>query len=245
MPDHPPPRPTPLLGPLSPEDGPRARFAIALRELRDDAGFDAPPIDVIAARYQVSRSSLHHALRGQRIPTVPVLAALVRAWGGDEAYWLRLRTATEEEELERERLAVKAQLNRELDWTDPPLHVRELIGIKPDRAEVVARLFCELADLGDPDAIAVFDGDRLNEQRWADHQQAAFAGRVRSRDAEARAEAAAEWGEWLERAGCPDIRTIAGYAGLSSSQVAAVLGARTDPVQDWQMVEKVFTVLQG
>ncbi|MEU2588286.1 helix-turn-helix transcriptional regulator [Streptomyces avermitilis] len=74
-------RPTPL----SPEDGPRARFALALRQLRDDAGFDAPPVDVIAAKFGVARSSLHHALRGQRIPSVPTLAALVSATGETRA----------------------------------------------------------------------------------------------------------------------------------------------------------------
>ncbi|MFD8726277.1 helix-turn-helix domain-containing protein [Streptomyces sp. NPDC059629] len=83
--------------PLNPDDGPQARFALALRRLRDEAGFDAKTIDVIAAENHMPRSTLYAALRGTRIPTVPVLAALVRAWGGDQTEWLIRRTETEAE----------------------------------------------------------------------------------------------------------------------------------------------------
>ncbi|WP_443059998.1 helix-turn-helix domain-containing protein [Streptomyces sp. NBC_00467] len=83
--------------PLSPSDGPRARFALALRQLRDEAGFDAKTIASIAAENHIPKSTLHAALRGERIPTVPVLAALVRAWGGDPTVWLKRRTQAEAE----------------------------------------------------------------------------------------------------------------------------------------------------
>ncbi|MGW2447956.1 hypothetical protein [Streptomyces sp. NPDC001675] len=86
-------RPTPL----DPDDGPTARFALALRELRDTAGFGAPTIKQIASLHHIPRSTLYAAMRGQRIPMVPVLAALVRSWGGDETYWMSLRTRTETE----------------------------------------------------------------------------------------------------------------------------------------------------
>ncbi len=56
---------------------------------------------------------------------------------------------------------------------------------------------------------------------------------------------AAEWAELYQRAGAPDIRTVAGYAGLSLLEVRAVLAARVDPVEDRETVEKVFAVLQG
>lgn len=49
--------------PLSPSDGPRARFALALRQLRDEAGFDAKTIASIAAENHIPKSTLHAALR--------------------------------------------------------------------------------------------------------------------------------------------------------------------------------------
>ncbi|MFF9901878.1 helix-turn-helix domain-containing protein [Streptomyces olivaceus] len=67
---------------LAQDDGPLARFALELRALRDAAGFDAPSVDQIAARTNIPRSTLFAALRGQRLPTRPVLGALVTAWGG-------------------------------------------------------------------------------------------------------------------------------------------------------------------
>ncbi|MFJ2158148.1 hypothetical protein [Streptomyces sp. NPDC087856] len=64
--------------------------------MRDEAGFEAETITQIATKNVIPKSTLWAALRGERIPSVPVLAALVRAWGGDEADWLRLRTETEQ-----------------------------------------------------------------------------------------------------------------------------------------------------
>ncbi|MFI9205537.1 helix-turn-helix domain-containing protein [Streptomyces sp. NPDC053048] len=82
---------------LDSKDGPLPRFALELRALRDAAGFDAPTVDQIAARSRIPRSTLYAALRGRRVPTRPVLGALVRAWGGDPAEWLMKRTAVEAE----------------------------------------------------------------------------------------------------------------------------------------------------
>ncbi|MEX2983717.1 helix-turn-helix domain-containing protein [Streptomyces sp. C36] len=87
---------------LDSADGPLARFALELRALRDAAGFEAPTVDQIAARSHIPRSTLYAALRGRRVPTRPILGALVTAWGGDPVEWLMKRTATEAE-LERER----------------------------------------------------------------------------------------------------------------------------------------------
>jgi transcriptional regulator with XRE-family HTH domain len=103
-------RPTPL----RPDDGPQARFALALRRLRDQAGFDAKTIDAIAAENYIPRSTLYAAMRGERIPTVPVLAALVRAWNGDPQEWLVRRTETEQEvEQLRMQLAERARSHSE------------------------------------------------------------------------------------------------------------------------------------
>ncbi|MFD5734905.1 helix-turn-helix domain-containing protein [Streptomyces sioyaensis] len=82
---------------LSPEDGPVARFALSLRALRDEAGFDAATVDSIAAKTNIPRSTLYAALRGQRIPTRPVLEAMVSAWKGDAVEWLKKRSETEAE----------------------------------------------------------------------------------------------------------------------------------------------------
>lgn len=82
---------------LDPDGGPLARFALELRALRDAAGFEAPSVDQIAARAHIPRSTLFAALRGQRLPTRPVLGALVTAWGGDATEWLIRRTVTEGE----------------------------------------------------------------------------------------------------------------------------------------------------
>jgi transcriptional regulator with XRE-family HTH domain len=95
-------RPNPLL----PEDGPRARFALELRELRDSRGAAAPSIDQISIQQRVPRSTLYAALRGDRVPTRDILAIIVNAWGGDEAAWMAKRSATEGE-LERNRRAAE------------------------------------------------------------------------------------------------------------------------------------------
>ncbi|CAL9650830.1 helix-turn-helix domain-containing protein [Streptomyces sp. enrichment culture] len=101
-------RPTPL----DPDDGPLAQFALALRQLRVEAGFEAKTVDAIAAANNMPRSTLYAALRGERLPSVPVLAALVRAWGGDEVHWLTRRMETETE-IERRRLAALREQARE------------------------------------------------------------------------------------------------------------------------------------
>ncbi|MGW1539748.1 hypothetical protein ACWCPM_05640 [Streptomyces sp. NPDC002309] len=74
--------------------------------MRDEAGFDAMTIDAIAAERKIPRATLYAAMRGARIPTVPVLAALVRAWNGDPGHWLRFRSETEAE-IENLRLSRK------------------------------------------------------------------------------------------------------------------------------------------
>ncbi|MGV9292359.1 hypothetical protein [Streptomyces sp. NPDC003719] len=68
-----------------------------MRELRDSAGFGAKTVQAIAAENGIPKPTLWAALRGQRIPSAPVLAALVRAWGGDEVEWARRRTRVESE----------------------------------------------------------------------------------------------------------------------------------------------------
>ncbi len=80
--------------PLDPEDGPLARFALELQRLRDKAGFRAMRIDAIAVRYGIARSTLYAVMAGRRMPSPPVLEALVHAWGGDPDEWVARRSAT-------------------------------------------------------------------------------------------------------------------------------------------------------
>ncbi|MET8825136.1 hypothetical protein ABZX40_12215 [Streptomyces sp. NPDC004610] len=69
--------------PLDPAAGAVQRFAFELRKLRDEAG--APTYRAMAARAGYSGPTLSAAAAGERLPTLPVLLAYVRACGGDEA----------------------------------------------------------------------------------------------------------------------------------------------------------------
>jgi hypothetical protein len=73
--------------PLDPAEGPVARFACELRELRATAG--ELPFWKMARRVRgmVSKSALAAAVDGRRLPSPKVLDAFVRACGGDVAWW--------------------------------------------------------------------------------------------------------------------------------------------------------------
>ncbi|MFC8272692.1 helix-turn-helix domain-containing protein [Streptomyces sp. NPDC057271] len=75
--------------PLDPQQGPVARFAHELRDLRRRAG--SPPYRRLAARTHYSASTLAAAAAGQRLPSAAVLEAFVSACGGDPAEWERRR----------------------------------------------------------------------------------------------------------------------------------------------------------
>ncbi|MFF7205438.1 hypothetical protein [Streptomyces sp. NPDC008141] len=79
--------------PLGPVAGAAGRLAHELRRLREDA--DGPTYRAMAERVEFSAPTLSAAASGERIPTLPVLLAYVRACGGDEADWeQRWREAT-------------------------------------------------------------------------------------------------------------------------------------------------------
>ncbi len=71
--------------PLDPSVGPVARFAAGLRELRAEAG--SPTYRVPARRAGQGASTLSQSAAGERLPTLPVVLAYLRACGGDEAEW--------------------------------------------------------------------------------------------------------------------------------------------------------------
>jgi transcriptional regulator with XRE-family HTH domain len=83
--------------PLDPDDGPTAAFALELRALRHRMGPTAPTIDQISEKQQIPRSTLYAAMSGTRVPTEDVLAALVRAWGGNTAEWTIRRAGVVQE----------------------------------------------------------------------------------------------------------------------------------------------------
>ncbi|MGW4434611.1 nSTAND1 domain-containing NTPase [Streptomyces sp. NPDC004596] len=96
--------------PLDPNAGPVARFAAELRKLRVEAG--GPTYRVMAQRTNQGASTLSQAAAGERLATLPVVLAYVRACGGDETEWeTRWREAAAE---------VAAEPRTEDEDTEPP-----------------------------------------------------------------------------------------------------------------------------
>ncbi|MGW3122842.1 nSTAND1 domain-containing NTPase [Streptomyces sp. NPDC001107] len=71
--------------PLDPSVGPVARFAAELRKLRAEAG--SPTYRVMAQRTNQGASTLSQAAAGERLPTLSVVLAYVKACGGDPGEW--------------------------------------------------------------------------------------------------------------------------------------------------------------
>ncbi|MFF4284485.1 hypothetical protein ACFY0R_04070 [Streptomyces sp. NPDC001633] len=70
---------------IDPTDGPVQRFAYELRKLRDQAG--GPGYRAMARRAGYSAVTLSQAAAGERLPSLPVLLAYVRACRGDVQDW--------------------------------------------------------------------------------------------------------------------------------------------------------------
>ncbi|MCW8382155.1 nSTAND1 domain-containing NTPase [Streptomyces justiciae] len=80
--------------PIDADGGPLPEFAAGLRELRRKAG--SPPYRILAERAHYSISTLSSAAAGQRLPTLAVTLAYVRACDGDAQEWeQRWRTAAD------------------------------------------------------------------------------------------------------------------------------------------------------
>ena len=73
--------------PLEPGEGPLPEFAAGLRQLRRKAG--NAPYRTLAERVHYSISTLSSAAAGQRLPTLAVTLAYVRACDGDAEEWER------------------------------------------------------------------------------------------------------------------------------------------------------------
>ena len=84
--------------PVDPSAGPVARFAHELRQLRSAAG--SPSYRTMAKAVGCGATTLSQAVAGERLPTLAVVEAYVRACGGDLAAW-RLRWKEAEREAGR------------------------------------------------------------------------------------------------------------------------------------------------
>ncbi|MDN3027551.1 XRE family transcriptional regulator [Streptomyces sp. S.PB5] len=73
--------------PIDADGGPLPEFAAGLRELRRKAG--NPPYRILAEQAHYSISTLSSAAAGQRLPTLAVTLAYVRACDGDAQQWER------------------------------------------------------------------------------------------------------------------------------------------------------------
>jgi hypothetical protein len=71
--------------PLDASDGPVARFALALRQLRGAAGY--PSYRMLARTALYSPSVLSSAASGTTFPSLPVTLAYARSCGGDVTEW--------------------------------------------------------------------------------------------------------------------------------------------------------------
>ncbi|WP_425086578.1 hypothetical protein [Streptomyces cyanogenus] len=81
--------------PVDPGAGPVQRLAFELRKLRANAG--GMPYRLLAQRAGYSATTLSQAAAGERLPTLPVTLAYVRACGGDVVEWeARWKQAVEE-----------------------------------------------------------------------------------------------------------------------------------------------------
>ncbi|MEU5639654.1 nSTAND1 domain-containing NTPase [Streptomyces milbemycinicus] len=106
---------------LDPSAGPAQRLAFELRKLRAEAG--GPTYRAIAARTDHGASTLSQAAAGERLPTLPVVLAYVRACGGDPEEW---------EERWRQAAAEEAAEPRDDEDAKPPY--RGLARFEPDDA---------------------------------------------------------------------------------------------------------------
>ncbi|GGV19325.1 WD40 repeat domain-containing protein [Streptomyces spectabilis] len=73
--------------PIDPAAGPVERFAHELRALRRGAG--APTYRAMAADSAYSATTLAYAVAGEKLPSLPVALAYVKACGGDPGWWER------------------------------------------------------------------------------------------------------------------------------------------------------------
>ncbi|MFI9248002.1 helix-turn-helix domain-containing protein [Streptomyces sp. NPDC053086] len=110
--------------PLDPSTGPVERLAAELRKLRAEAG--TPTYRVMSQRTGQGASTLSQAAGGERLPTLPVVLAYVRACGGDPEEW--------EERWRQAAAEVAAEPRAEKQDAEPPY--RGLARFEPGDADL-------------------------------------------------------------------------------------------------------------
>jgi hypothetical protein len=206
-------------------------------------------IDAIAVQYGVSRSTLFAVMGGKRLPTPPVLEALVLAWGGDPVEWMTRRSETERE-IERLRLRddrppkdprrQTRRHQRPLEAVSTDFEWRGAVGevplSEPASSEVLARDSGggEKLDRGDEsatvvvraeDALSGMSGGRLI--RILVHDEPALGVETL-------------WDRLRVEAGYPTLRDIAYATHLPQRVVAKVLRDESDSRSD---IEAVYVAL--
>lgn len=124
--------------PLDPSGGPVQRLAFELRKLRAEAG--SPTYRLMSERTGHGASTLSQAAAGERLPTLPVVLAYVRACDGDRGEWKQRWRAAHAETL--------AEPRADDTETEPPY--RGLARFEPADAELFFgrdRLTGRLAEL--------------------------------------------------------------------------------------------------
>ncbi|MFF7870496.1 hypothetical protein ACFZCT_29055 [Streptomyces qaidamensis] len=183
------------------------------------------------------KSTLYAALRGQRLPTVPVLAALVRAWGGKEVEWLMRRMDTEAQ-IERLRLAL-----REIDAEDGPEIRKEITHEEHRRLQ--EEWAARRPSPNEDELIRVLvqamlqDGHQILKDR--DIPSDTSRRLPESQNASgARSKAEENWVRLRGAAGAPSIRSLSRSSGLSFVVVSEILRGRREGTEAAAKLERIL-----
>ncbi|MGW4521125.1 hypothetical protein [Amycolatopsis sp. NPDC004378] len=193
-------------------DGPLAEFATELRALRADLGSRAPTIDQISSAENIPRSTLYAALKGARLPGRDVVAALARAWGGDEAEWIGKRQAIED-------------LLAEIDSRRPSQALRDgslWLTVPPERTVLVAVGNGSVERM--LDVVSLLSSDIRIRVVFTVHDRLSF-GSEASRLVQARGLVEIPWREAMNHAFDLIVTTNAGWDTFMPSGPLAVLSA--------------------
>lgn len=227
--------------PVDPEDGPVARFALGLRELRQNAG--GLGYRELGRRTHYAATTLAQAARGMSLPSLPVTLAFVRACGGDVTGWeSRWRATAAELDLDPHDIAEVA--------TDVRVPYVGLGAYGPEDAE----WFC-----GREHLVATLV-ERVTRERFLTVVGASGAGKssvLRAGLLPGLSAAEQRWSTLVITPGARPLRECAVRLGLSLDQLSEphslgmairqVMGARSDGAELVLIVdqfEEVFTLCQ-
>ncbi len=214
--------------PVDPGEGPAQRFAVALRQLRQSAG--NPGYRVLAKRAHYSVTTLADAAAGERLPTLAVALAYVRACDGDESEWTaRWRAAAAE---------VDAASLQVVSSSDPGEGRPPYLGLAAYGPEDAER-FCGR------DSVTAALKDRLTRQRFVAVVGASGSGKsslVRAGLVPAAHAQADRWSTVLFTPGAHPMQECAEHLAARLSRDPAVLAAElaADPYQLGQVLAQLL-----